>query len=195
MPTPTLVLPHTPHTISDFVQSASEVLPNRKAANVAAAHWCLETAAGQSCYGDNPGNLTCGAAPSYPCGKHPLVTSPGLVFADFVYLTQGAKAYVDFISAHGGYQALYNGDVNAYAQALANMGYAGSGVDAATYAAQINSYMPQTSAVVLAPTPAGGAPYAIAPLAAVGVGVLGLFLGSWAADGFKRPKIPPAWAR
>jgi hypothetical protein len=192
MPAPTLVLDHTPHTIEEFVYAATEVLPTRKAADLAAAHWCVETAAGVSCYGQNPGNLTCGAAPNFPCGRNPLVTSP-IYFAEFVYLQQGAKAYVDFIQAHGGYQALYNGDLAGYSQALSNMGYAGP-MAASVYQSQIGAYLPQTQAVVIAPATSG--PSIVGALAwAAALGVGGLFLGSWAAEGFKRPKIPPFWER
>jgi hypothetical protein len=187
------VMPHTPVSLGALVGAAAGRLP-RPAANLAAAHWALETAGGASCYAFNIGNLTCGAAPSAPCGLNPLVTSPGLQFAMFDGLFGGADAYLTFIKAHGGYDQLLAANLQGFAQALASMGYAGAGMPASTYAAQLSGWLPKTQAAVIPPTPSGIGVGTVATV--VAVGVVGVFFGTWAAEGFKRPKIPsfPTWS-
>lgn len=184
-------MPHTPVSLGQLVGTAAARL-TRPAANLAAAHWAVETAGGASCYAFNVGNLTCGAAPQADCGLNPLVTSP-LQFAMFSGLFGGADAYFTFIKAHGGYDQLAAANLQGFAQALASMGYAGAGMAASTYAAQLSGWLPKTQAVVVPPV---GPSNAGAVVTVIAVGVVGAFLGTWAADGFKRPKIPsfPTWS-
>jgi len=145
-------------------------------------------------YGWNPGNLTCGAVPGgSACGSNPLVTS-GLSFALFPGLLQGAEAYVAFLQKHGAYSDLLSGDVGTFAQALQRIGYAGADMQADGYAGGMNAWLPKLRAVAVIPPASSGGGITIDQGIALGVaGIVGLFVGSWAAEGFKRPKVRPRW--
>ena len=184
------VLAKTPATPAQLLGAASAILP-RAPALLAAADWCWETAGGASMWGWNAGNLTCGAAPpGTPCGSNPLVTS-GLSFSAFPTLDAGAAAYVWFLQKHGASAALLTGDLATFSVALQRIGYAGSDMQASGYEAGLGAWIPKLQAIVLPPaTPPGGIGITFGQGVLLGVaGVTGLFVGTWAAEGFKRPKL------
>jgi hypothetical protein len=193
------VLAKTPATLTQLLAAASALLP-RSAALLAAADWCWETAGGASLFGENPGNLTCGVAPpGTACGSNPLVTS-GLSFSAFPSLDAGAYAYVWFLQKHGAYAALLTGDLDTFSSALQRIGYAGSDMQASGYSAGMGAWLPKLQAVVLPPPAAapgiGGITFGQGvALGAAAIG--GLFVGQWASEGFKRPKLGRAglWPR
>lgn len=138
-------------------------------------------------FGWDPGNLTCGAAPpGTVCGSNPLVTS-GLSFASFPSLDAGAAAYVAFLKKHGAYNDLLSGDLNTFSAALARIGYAGSAMPASGYSAGMGAWLPKLETVVL-PPPSSGITFNQGVLLGA-MGITGIFLGSWAAEGFRRPKM------
>ena len=181
------VLPKTPATLTELLAAASAILP-RPAALLAAADWCWETKGGASLYANNGGNLTCGAVPGASCGSNPLVTS-GLSFASFPSLDAGAAAYVAFLKKHGAYNDLLTGNLDTFSAALARIGYAGSAMPASGYSAGMGAWLPKLEAVVL-PPPSSIAGITFNQGVLLGaMGITGIFLGSWAADGFRRPKM------
>lgn len=177
-------LPKTPATLAQLLGAASAVLP-RPAALLAAADWCWETAGGASLYGQNPGNLTCGAVPrgTVQCGNNPLVTS-GLSFAIFPSLAAGAAAYVAFLKGRGQLPALQSGDLPTFSAALAKIGYAGSDTTVTSYESGMNAWLPKLKAVVLPPAGSSSTLNQVAVIGAAAIGAA--FFGRWAAEGFRR---------
>ena len=146
-----VTLPHTPATPTDLLAAALAQLP-RPAALLAASQWCVETAGGRSMYGWNCGNLTCGAAPSYPCGNNPLVTSSQLHFSNFTDLNQGVTAYLAFLKSRGAMPALLSGDLQTFADKLSALGYAGP-MAASQYVSSFSPWLAKLSALPPPPPP------------------------------------------
>jgi len=144
------VAPHTPVAPADLLSAALGLGLSRDAAVLAASHWCVETAGGASMYGDNPGNLTCGASPGAACGKNPLVTA-SLVFAMYGSLADGATAYTAFLQSRGALASLQSGDLGTFSAKLSAIGYAGAGVPASTYASQIGAWQAKLAPMQVSP--------------------------------------------
>ena len=183
-------LPLTAATLPQLLSAARAALPAR-AAPIAAAHWSFETLGGQRMYGWNPGALTCKTVPG-PCADNPLVTS-GLTFVSFATLSDGAAGYVRYLQGKSGgvaYQALLTGEVASFAQALQAVGYSGD-LPASGYQSGIDAWLPKLQALpVVPPSPLRALGWGTAATW-VAAGILGTFVGTWAAEGWDRTW--PGW--